>query len=208
MTVPRKRRPQLRASNTRRKLLDESIRQFSEKGFESVSVRDIELGAGVQRNLLRYHFGSKEELWKEAVTSIAKKLATFTDARAEWIRDVSPSERIAVIIRSYVRFSQSAPEFNRIMIQEGKHRSWRLEWIVETIMGPALSDLEETVQAYLDIDAGEFINWYYMFAGAGALMFSMAPEAELLFGVDVHDEAVVARHTEMMVDFLLTRSKN
>ena len=70
----RRRRPQERAQVTRQKLLNVAIREFSERGFDAVTVRDIETLAGVQRNLLSYHFGSKEGIWKAAATHVLTQL--------------------------------------------------------------------------------------------------------------------------------------
>lgn len=203
----RQRRPQERAQITRQKLLDVAIREFSERGYDAVTVREIETLAGVQRNLLSYHFGSKEGMWKAAASHTLTQLQEFGEAREEVVRDLSARERVAYVLRSFVRFSASHPEFHRLMIQEGKHDSWRIEWLVDEFLGPAMNGLRERLAIDLELsDRDEFVHWYYMFTGGGALMFSMAPEAKRLFGVDVDDEAIIERHASIMVDFLLTRA--
>jgi len=79
----RKRRPQERAEATRRKLVEVALKEFSERGFDAVTVRDIEGAAGVQRNLLSYHFGNKEEMWKAAAAHVITKLQDFQEQRQD-----------------------------------------------------------------------------------------------------------------------------
>ncbi|MEL7187438.1 MAG: helix-turn-helix domain-containing protein, partial [Pseudomonadota bacterium] len=100
----RQRRPQERAEKTKKKLLDTAILEFSERGFDAVTVRDIELRADVQRNLLKYHFDSKEGMWKAAAQMLIEKLHVFMSPREELVRDLTPHDRVAYSIRSYVRF--------------------------------------------------------------------------------------------------------
>ena len=70
--LPKKRvrRTQERAEITRAKLIDAGKELFSKQGFDGVSAREIEVTAGVKRNLLAYHFSDKETLWKAVVDAI------------------------------------------------------------------------------------------------------------------------------------------
>ncbi|MEM7280652.1 MAG: helix-turn-helix domain-containing protein [Pseudomonadota bacterium] len=202
----RKRRPQERAELTKKKLLQVAIKEFSERGFDAVTVRDIEVQAGVQRNLVSYHFGSKDDIWKAAAVHLLAELADFNDARRELMQDLSAHERVAYTIRSYVRFCAKHPEFNRLMIQEGKQDSWRVRWLADNYIRPGMERLRKRVMEDLDLKSKEFVHWYYLFVSGGAMLFAMAPEVDALFGVNLDDEEVINRHANMMVDFLLSRS--
>jgi len=57
---PRKTGPEA----TRQKILDTAEILFAERGFHSVSVRDITTAAGVDVALINYHFGSKQLLFE------------------------------------------------------------------------------------------------------------------------------------------------
>lgn len=54
------------AANGKDRILDEAMRLFAERGFDSVTVRDIASEAEVSVGLINHHFGSKEGL-REAV---------------------------------------------------------------------------------------------------------------------------------------------
>ncbi|MEM6512865.1 MAG: TetR family transcriptional regulator [Pseudomonadota bacterium] len=202
----RQRRPQERAEKTKKKLLDTAILEFSERGFDAVTVRDIEIRADVQRNLLKYHFGGKEGAWTAAASHLVDKLNTYMSPRDELLRDLSAHERVAYSIRSYVRYAAENPAFNRLMIQEGKHDSWRMHWLVDNFLNAEANALRERLKVDLGLTDEEFVHWHYIFAGGGALIFSMAPEARRLFGIDVRSDEIIERHAQMMVDLLLSRS--
>lgn len=200
----RKRKTQERTEVTKNKLIDTALKEFSERGFDAVSVREIEILADVQRNLVSYHFGGKDELWKAAVESVITKLQKFTAERTELIEDLPPRERVAYRVRSYVRFTAQHPELNRLMVQEGKQKSWRLQWIAEEFLKPGVLGLRESVQSDLGLTEEEFVHWYYLFVSTGAV-FTMEPEAQILFGVDAASDQFISRHADMMVEFLVSR---
>lgn len=207
MDKGRQRRTQERAEATKKKLLSVAIAEFSERGYDAVTVRDIEVHAKVQRNLLNYHFGSKEDMWKAAASEIISRHEEFMRPRQELMQDLSGREQAAYVIRSYVRFTAANPEFNRLMIQEGKHESWRLHWLVENFLRPNIAQMREHLKQGIELNTRDFVHWHYIIAGAGSLVFSMAPEAKLLFGVDVTDDAIVDRHASLIAEFLLSNSE-
>ncbi|MEL7536486.1 MAG: helix-turn-helix domain-containing protein [Pseudomonadota bacterium] len=182
-------------------------RLFSERGFDAVTVRDLEVEAGVQRNLVSYHFGSKDELWKASASRLFGDLNEFNAARRDVMKDLPARERVAYMIRSYVRFAERCPELNRLMLHEGKQDSWRLRWIVDEYLRPGAQKMRALVDEELALSDDAFVHWYYLFVSGGAMMFSMAPEAKILFGIDLHDEEIVRRHADMMVDVLLSVAK-
>lgn len=205
-SATRKRRPQERAEVTKRALINVALREFSQRGYDAVTVRDIETLAGVQRNLVRYHFGSKEELWKAAAGFNIEQLQKFTENRSEMMRDIKSKDgRISYIIRSFVRFCAKHPELNSLLLEEGTQDSWRIEWLVENQVKRAMLGLRELVKSDLGLSDEEFINWYYIMVGGGAMIFSVAPEARLMFGTDTTSPAVVDRHADMLANMLMIK---
>ena len=55
-------RPVSRESSrrTREMILDGALAEFSEKGFDGARIDEIALRAGVNKNLLYHHYGSKD----------------------------------------------------------------------------------------------------------------------------------------------------
>lgn len=199
----RTRRTQERAEITRASLIEAGTRIFSEKGFDGVSVRDIENAADVQRGLLAYHFNDKESLWKAVADSTFGMMKQEFDQRLEILRDLSKSERISFIVRFYVRFHAKHPELSRLMSQEATHDSWRIRYLIDHHIKPASVAMQQLVKEAKGIEGTAFVNWYYIMVSASSTIFSFAPECQLLFGLDCHEENIVEAHADMLVDMLL-----
>ena len=204
----RKRRPQERAEETKRKLIEVAGCEFSDRGFDAVTIRDIETRAGVQRSLINYHFGNKQEMWKAAARSMIASLTEYTALREELAQDLSTRERLAYSIRSYVRYASEHPELNRMMVQESNRDTWRMTLLLDELVRPGMVRFRALVKEELDWEEADFIHWWYVFIAGGAVIFSCAPEAKRLFAVDVTEESVVTKHANLMVDFLLSFAKD
>ncbi|MEM1402284.1 MAG: TetR family transcriptional regulator [Pseudomonadota bacterium] len=198
------RRRQARGDTTKTKIIAASVREFSERGYDGVSLRDVETSAGLQRGLAKYHFGSKEELFKAVVDDIFGALDEYRYSRNQTERNISSRERLGFRIRSFVRYSAQRPELNRLMSQEGKHDSWRLRYILDVFLRRAVNDTKDLAVAHLSLTSEAFCHWYYLYVGSGAFVFSMAPEARQLFGIDVSSEEFIDRHADMVADMLLS----
>ena len=206
-TAVKTRRTQERTEVTRNKLLDAASLLFTEHGFEGVSIRDLENEADVQRGLLVYHFKDKESLWKAMADRTFNLLADALAPRLEVLADISPRERVSAIVRFYVRFSSRHPEFPRLLSQEARHHSWRLDYLAEKHLLNNTATLRDPVVKALGLSERKFMHWYYLMAGASSLIFSHAPECELLFGADPHADDIVEAHADMMVNALLGASE-
>lgn len=204
---PRRRNAQERGGATKSKLLEAAVQEFSERGYDGVTLKDIETIADVQRGLVKYHFGGKEEIFKAAADHIFEGLNIYRAIKADAERDLEPRDRLRFRIRSFVRYSAAHPELNRMMVQEGKQDSWRLRYILDNSLRQIILNLQEAATEHSTMTREDFYHWYYCYIGAGAFMFTMAPEARKLFGIDVTSEEVIDRHADMVAELLLSKVK-
>ena len=123
--------------------------------------------------------------------------------RLEILQDLSARDKVAFLVRFYVRFSSRHPELSRLLSQEGRHDSWRIRYLVEHHIGAIVERLRGPVIDALGLSERQFMHWYYLLVGGSSLIFSHAPECQLLFGIDAHEDSVVDAHAEMMVAALL-----
>ena len=203
----RVRRIQERTEIARANLISAGVPLFSEQGFDAVSVRDIEVAADVKRGMLAYHFGDKETFWKAVADFTFEQIDAQRDMRLAMMKDISDREGLALMIRFYVRFYGQHPELSRLMAQEARQESWRLDYLVVTHIRPGSMKLEQHVRKILNLSAREFAHWYYILLSASATIFSFEPECKRLFGFNPRNEDVIETHADMIINMLLGQSK-
>lgn len=113
---------------TRADLLEQAFDRFAERGFEGVSVRELAADLGVSDSLFHHHFGSKENLWSEAVSHVIAPLqAEVLDVlhRREAIAD--PLERLRESTRMVLMWGWSNRRVFRLIFREAGQDSPRGE---------------------------------------------------------------------------------
>lgn len=93
-------RRQLAALETRRKLLNAALENFSRRPYPEVTVGDIARTAGVAHGLLSHHFNGKESLYAEAVGEVDRRLREATAVTAHG----TPLERLRRHLTAHLRF--------------------------------------------------------------------------------------------------------
>ncbi len=189
-------------------LINAAIGEFAAHGFEGASTRRIAEGADAHQSQIKYHFDTKDELWKRCIellldeldAAIAKRLDTTSPDAGNDARAVSEAT-----IRGLVHFMAARPELNRIMMHEATSPSDRLVWLVESHLGQRHAALTEAwnelaaegAVAPLDADL-----LYHTVIGASALIYANAPEA-VLQRIDPADPSLIERHADALVALFL-----
>ena len=197
-----------RSQETRRAILDAALDRFSELGFDGASTRSIAQQADVAQPLLNYHFAGKEVLWRAVVDDLFARLGTSMLDRLTGLRGVDELTTAKLLVRHFVEFSAAHPQLHRIIMQESKHPSPRLDWLVDTHVRPLYDNaiaLFERLRTDGELSPAARAHLYYLLTGAGATVFVMAPECERLTGVDPFTPEFVNAHADFVVD-LFTRA--
>ncbi|MEM9224602.1 MAG: TetR/AcrR family transcriptional regulator [Pseudomonadota bacterium] len=197
-----------RTERTRAALLAAGITLFSQQGYDATSTRQIETKAAVQRNLMTYHFGSKEQFWKACMTALNERMAKQMAPALSLPEGLDTGERIRETIRQFVRASAAVPEVGRIFFDEGRQPSWRLEWIVTHYAGGFFGEIGRLFaqgrEAGLIADIPK-VSFYYMVVGSAAL-FAMSAEAKIITGEDAFDPATVDAHANSVAALLVPQT--
>ncbi|MFQ3227398.1 MAG: TetR/AcrR family transcriptional regulator [Pseudomonadales bacterium] len=199
----RAKKTQVRTELARAKMVAAATPMFSQNGYDATSVREIEVAADVKRGMLVYHFGTKEQFWKAVADNIFNLIADQRKARVSVLPDMAEREGIAMIIRFHVRASAQHPEISRLLAQEARQQSWRIEYLVQTHIKPGSEYMKQYVSKALSLTEREFAHWYYIMVSACATIFSFEPECNLLFGFESLEDTVIETHGNMLVDMLL-----
>lgn len=199
--------------DTRSKLLEAGVAQFARFGFAGTSVRKIADEAGVNHGSIKYHYSTKDELWRAVVAYLYGLLdeAVHRD-ESEW-KNMSPREQIVNSATNYIRFCAKHPELSRIVFFETMHESERLEWLTENYIRPYTSRsiarvaLAQEQGVYPSDIAPMHVN--YINIAASKNIFLMAPEIKRAFDIDVFDEDQIEQHIEAVLKItLLPNSRN
>lgn len=76
-----------RGEDTRRRILETALELFAAEGFDSISTRRIAEHAGVHLPAIPYYFGSKEGLYRAAITHIGEQVLDTIAPIAARIQD-------------------------------------------------------------------------------------------------------------------------
>jgi AcrR family transcriptional regulator len=203
-------RPRGRAGHLERPretLLQAALEVFSRKGFAGATVREIAAHANVNHGAIRYHYQTKDNLWRAAVTFLFERQTREMDVSGILDKDLSDREILAHFFREYVRYCARHPEHARIAVQESITGGDRLKWMAEKhirvvhgTVGPYFeSCMEKGLLAKVNV-----VSFMYMHAMASQAPFLLAGEIRAVHGVDVTSEEFIEQHAQTMVDLYLS----
>jgi AcrR family transcriptional regulator len=98
------------------RILDAAAHNFSQVGYAGARMEEIAKQAGVNKASIYYHVGDKKALYQEV---LSKVISVTADRIAENMKSVSsPSEKLAVYIRTMTRRVDDNPHVPRMMMRE------------------------------------------------------------------------------------------
>lgn len=133
------------ATDLREGILGAARRQFAQDGFANASVRSVAREAGVDPGLVRHYFGSKEGLFREAVTLPVDPKTLIADVLAE-----GPAEaghRLALAVAELIADNDRA-RLLTAMLRAAATEAEGARLVRETVTSELLTPLAEA----LDVD--------------------------------------------------------
>jgi TetR/AcrR family transcriptional regulator len=131
-------RPSKIVLDGRSRILAAALQVFATSGFEGSSLRQIAEHAGLQHQLVVYHFKTKDALWREVVSSIFEESWREQGLSywAERVRVEGAAKALREMLRAFALFTARRPELHRLLSFEGRADSERLDWLIETYIRP------------------------------------------------------------------------
>jgi len=198
---------QHRADQTRDRILQAAIREFSEHGLAGARTSTIAGGARVNKALLYYYFRDKEALYTAALEEVAGKVAG--DAIAVLRLDCSPGERVLRFALQHFDRIFSHHGFQALMQQEmvrfrtGQSNAMRIiaEKAFVPMWGIALDNVHQ------GIESGELchvdpMQMMYAALGANAFYFLSAPMVRLIADIDPLEPSVLVTRRAAAIEYL------
>ena len=201
------RKQQQRSIQTQEKLLDAAARAFAANGFKGTSTRDIAARAGVHHPLITYHFKSKDELWRAAVSRVFDRFHEVLCGTRQALADAAPRERAAALVREYVHFAAANPELHKVMFQESSSDNPRIAWLIEQYLRPlyelSVNDLIELQQQGVAPPGPPAMLYNLMRLAAGA-MLALRLEVRGTTGLDLDRRANLDQLADMLIRIFLS----
>jgi len=169
-----------RSAETRGRILDAALREFSAHGLAGARTEQIAVAAGVNKALIYYYFDSKEKLYLAALEMVAGRVRDRS--MAVFLRDASAGERILRTALDHFDRILTQQEFQSLMQQEmmrlHKGEEGALPLLVKRVFSPLQAVFQSLVRE--GIASGELIevDWLQIplaVLGANVFYFLSAP---------------------------------
>ena len=207
MTAQPKNEPSDRSTETRSRILDAALSEFSANGLAGARTERIAAAAGVNKALLYYYFDSKEKLYLAALEMIAAKVRD--SSMAVFLRDGTAGERILRAALNHFDRILAQQEFQSLMQQEmmrlHKGESGAMPVLVKRVFAPVMTMFQAMLRE--GITSGELINvdWMQILLsalGANVFYFLSAPVWRLLAPFEPFAPVALAARRKALVEFL------
>jgi AcrR family transcriptional regulator len=129
-------RPRKSENPKQDEILRAALRAFAHGGYEGTNLRGIAADADVDVALIAHHFGSKLDLWKATVDSLATRLLDLTDEMSGASNDADVAGRIRRALRRYIETVSDMPELGMFVTQEMQLSGERRDYVYDRLVRP------------------------------------------------------------------------
>jgi TetR/AcrR family transcriptional regulator len=179
-----------RSAESRTRILDAAIRQFSLNGLAGARTEQIAEEAGVNKALLYYYFKGKEDLYASALESVAEGVRASSVAALEG--SATPGERFLCAVLNHFDRIHTNSGFQNLMQQEMIRLHRGEENALTTLAEKVFRPLHERMMQVIGegVASGELIavdplQFTYAALGANVFYFLSAPMMRLVQGKDI-----------------------
>ena len=193
-------------------ILEVAFREFATKGFDGTRQRDIASMADITNSLMNYHFDGKEDLWKQSVTHLGKKLTKRFLEIQSYFKDLEELSAMKAYTRQFIYFSAQHPEFYKIVFHEMCTKTKRAKWLIETILAPMHHLTEKAnrknTEGKMVFRGYPLPNLFSMIIGSANVFFIHVYQMENMYGIDSFDEKEIEQHADVVIDLLFAKFQN
>ncbi len=195
-------------SNTARSAILAAARaEFSAKGLAGARVNEIVARAGVNKQLIYYYFGSKEDLYRTALEVVYTEIRTLE--RGLNLSHMKPAEAMASLIGFSFDYLARHPDFIGLLNHENAHGAAHVrdsQAIRETnspLVDLIAKTLRRGVAAKVFRRGIDPVELYISVAGMSYFFFSNRLTLSSIFGRDLADEKATEAYRRHVVAFAM-----
>lgn len=196
-----------RADQTRARILEAAVLEFSANGMAGARTEQIAEAAGVNKALLYYYFNNKQALYDAALESVANRVVT--SSLAAMGSECSAGERLVQFALNHFDRIHSQRAFQSLMQQEmiRLHRGEEnaIAPLVDKVFRPMLKRMREVYAE--GRDSGELIQVddmqiIYAALGANVFYFLSAPMMSMLTDTNPFDSDALEFRRKSAIEYL------
>lgn len=187
----------------RQQILEAALAEFAEKGFQEASLAAIARRLGVTAPLVLYHFGSKANLWREALEVFCSNLAAVVQRAAEDGNGMEGREALRLMVRRLVHFFATNRAAYRLMRDEGGVENGQSDWFTSKNLLPIIEQIEtvyDRAVAEGAVRPAPFETTFFMILGAVSCYLESRTLVTRLFGAGSEGEGRSAEKGSDWID--------
>ncbi|MCF3936265.1 TetR family transcriptional regulator [Acuticoccus sp. M5D2P5] len=195
------------APKARERILATAVREFAARGLAGARVDVIAREAAANKQLIYYHFGSKEGLYVAALETVYRDIRAREANLA--LADTAPEEAMKRFVLFSFDYVIEHPEFVRLLAHENLLEARYLKSSAElvTMRTPLVDRLAQILER--GREDGIFrshVDPATLYTTIASLCFFYASNMHTLsvfLGTDLHDDEAIARYRANVVDVML-----
>lgn len=196
-----------RADQTRARILQAAIHQFSLNGLSGARTEPIAEEAGVNKALLYYYFRNKEDLYTAALEQVAEGVRTASLAALDG--DATAGERfLSAVLNHFDRIHtnrgfQSLMQQEMIRLHRGEENA--LTAMVDRFFRPLTDRMQQVIAEGIasgELVDGDAAQMRLAALGANVFYFLSAPLMKLILGSDPLERSELAKQRKAAIDYL------
>ncbi|MGJ8655242.1 MAG: TetR/AcrR family transcriptional regulator [Akkermansiaceae bacterium] len=164
--------------DAKEKLIRSAIEVFAEQGYRAGKIADIVKGAGANIAAVNYHFGSKDQLFVEALRQSYADADEVYPSRGDLPESATAEEKIGALASAVLSRSfdyGKAGNFNRIMSKTMNMPGSPVEMILGEVEQFEIKYLSTALAEYLGTKDEPLIGWAVAVFISLATMISKCP---------------------------------
>lgn len=169
----------------RRQILEAALVEFADKGFQEASLAAIARRLGVTAPLVLYHFGSKANLWREALEVFCANFAAVVSRAVDDGQALDGREALRLLVHRLVHFFATNRAAYRLMRDESGAEAGQAEWFTSRSLRPIIEQIESVYRRGVDEGAvrpAPFETTFFMILGAASCYLESRVLVTRLFG--------------------------
>jgi AcrR family transcriptional regulator len=183
-------------------ILEAALEAFAERGYDGMSVRELNRQLGASHNLVHHYFGSKEALWRAAIDyGLGRAAGIFQPER--WADVEEPIEVLRRAIRHFIETTAKSPSVQRILEREAASGGERLNYMADRYIVRQLAN-DDFFRKITDYEARGLHEptLVLLLASGAASLFTQAALARKLGVEDPFAPATIEKHIETFTHVL------